>query len=140
MENRSSSISHKRRFAGEVLISLGSLLLVGSSIAKFACVPRIVTELAALGFDGDRLIAIAILGLLGAVLFLVRSTRSIGLLLVAAYMGGAIATHVGHGSSPVQSAFVLLLLWLGAYLGHPQILWSIGLSSRSTTKAIEVDG
>ena len=110
------SISNTRRIAGKVLISLGSILLIGSSVAKFAHVPKVVVELGAMGFDGDRLIAIAVLEMLSAFLFLIRCTRSLGLLLVSAYMGGAVATHVGHGSSPAQPAFVLALLWLGAYL------------------------
>jgi len=57
-------------------------------------------------------------------LFLVRSTRAIGLLLVSAYLGGAIATHIQHGQAPSQPVFVLSLLWLGASLRHPGILWS----------------
>jgi DoxX-like protein len=130
-----SSVSSKRRITGKVLMSLGSILLVGSSIAKFAHVSKVVTELAAMGFDGDRLIAIAILEMLTALLFLVESTRSIGLLLASAYMGGAIATHVGHGSSPIQPAFVLFVLWLGVYSCHPQILWNFGTSLRGQAAA-----
>src|ERR1043165_9364647 len=126
MNTDDSSIRSKRRMAGKVLIILGSLLLLASSLAKLAHVPKVVTQLGAMGFDGHRLIAIAVLEILSAVLFLTRSTRSLGLLLVSAYMGGAIATHVGHGSSPAQPGFVLVLLWLGAYLCHPQILWSFG--------------
>jgi DoxX-like protein len=142
MRTDHSAISNTRRIAGKVLISLGSLLLMGSAIAKFAHVPKVAAELAAMGFDGDRLIAIGILEILSALLFLIRSTRSIGLLLVSAYMGGAIATHVGHGSSPMQPAFVLFLLWLGAYLSLPQILWSFGSSfhTQDAHQMMEVRG
>ena len=143
MRTDSSSISNTRRITGNILISLGSVLLVGSSVAKFAHVPKVAAELAAMGFDGDRLLAIAALEILAALLFLVRSTRSLGLLLVSAYMGGAIATHVGHGSSPLQPAFVLALLWLGAYLSHPQILWSFSSSPRrprTIAPVVEVHG
>lgn len=143
MRTDSSSISNTRRITGNILISLGSVLLVGSSVAKFAHVPKVAAELAAMGFDGDRLLAIAAVEILAALLFLVRSTRSLGLLLVSAYMGGAIATHVGHGSSPLQPAFVLALLWLGAYLSHPQILWSFSSSPRrprTIAPVVEVHG
>lgn len=143
MRTDSSSISNTRRITGNILISLGSVLLVGSSVAKFAHVPKVAAELAAMGFDGNRLLAIAAVEILAALLFLVRSTRSLGLLLVSAYMGGAIATHVGHGSSPLQPAFVLALLWLGAYLSHPQILWSFSSSPRrprTIAPVVEVHG
>src|ERR1044072_4708412 len=88
MNTDDSSIRSKRRMAGKVLIILGSLLLLASSLAKLAHVPKVVTQLGAMGFDGHRLIAIAVLEILSAVLFLPRSTRSLGLLLVSAYMGG----------------------------------------------------
>jgi len=143
MNTDHSLISGTRRIAGRVLISLGSILLIGSAVAKFTHVPKVVTELGAMGFNDDRLIAIGVLEMLSALLFLFRSTRSLGLLLVSAYMGGAIATHVGHGSSPIQPAFVLALLWLGAYLCHPQILWSFGSSfqpAQTMRSAVEVRG
>lgn len=126
MTNENYPVGSKRQLAGRILIALGSLLLIGSSVAKFVHIPKIVVQLSSMGFDGDKLLAIAILELVSAIFFLIRSTRSIGLLLISAYMGGAIATHVGHGSSPAQPGIVLTLLWMGAYLRHPQILWSLG--------------
>jgi hypothetical protein len=108
-----------------VLMFFGGLALVGSALAKFAHVPMVVTEMGALGFDGNRLMFIAVLEIVSAVPFLVTTTRPIGLLLVSAYLGGAIATHVGHGQSGIQPAFLLTLIWLGTWLHHPEILWSL---------------
>jgi hypothetical protein len=143
MNTDHSLLSGTRHVAGRVLISVGSILLIGSAVAKFAHVPKVVTELGAMGFNDDRLIAIGVLEMLSALLFLFRSSRSLGLLLVSAYMGGAIATHVGQGSSPIRPAFVLALLWLGAYLCHPQILWSFDSSlqpAQTMRSAVEVRG
>jgi hypothetical protein len=128
--NMHSSINTKRRITGNVLITLGCLLLIGSAVAKVAHVPKVVTELEAMGFFGHRLMAIAVLEMISAILFLILSTRSFGLLMISAYLGGAIATHIGHGSSPVQPGVVLISLWLGAWLRHPEILWSFDISSR----------
>jgi len=100
-------------------------MLIGSAGAKFARVPKVVTELRAMGFDGYRVMLIAVLELLSALLFFIPSTRSAGLLLVSSFMGGAIATHVQHGQPFLQPAFLLSLLWLGAWLRHPEILWSL---------------
>lgn len=69
-----------------------------------------------------RLTLIAVLELLSAGLFLFRGTRALGLLLISAFLGGAVAAHVQHGELPVQPAFVLGLVWLGAWLWHPGIL------------------
>ena len=125
MKSENTSISRKRSIAGNIVITLGSLMLIGSAGAKFAHVPVVVTQFGAMGFAGNRLFFIAALEVISALLFLLPSTRSIGLLLVSSYMGGAIAAHVGHGQPFLQPAFVLALLWLGAWLRHPEILWSL---------------
>jgi hypothetical protein len=112
------------RIAGTVLIALCGLALIGSASAKFAQVPRVVTELNAFGFQG-KLLLIATGEALSAVLFLVPRTRSIGLLLVSGLLGGAIATHMQHGQPYVGPAVLLLLVWLGTRLRHPEALWSL---------------
>ena len=124
-----------RRTAGNILIFLGGLMLVASAATKFAHITPVVNQLAAIGFGGSRLMIIATLELCSAVLFLVPRTRSIGLLLISSYMGGAIAAHLGHGEPVYQPAFVLALLWIGAYLGHPEILWSLKLSTGTGSQA-----
>ena len=80
-----------------------------------------------LGFKGGKLELIAGLEVVSALLFLLPSTRSFGLLLVSAYMGGAIATHVQHDQLHLAApaSAVLCLIWLGAWLRHPEILWSL---------------
>ena len=125
MKSENTSISRKRRIAGNIVIALNSLMLIGSAGAKFARVPAVVTQLGAMGFEGNRLMLIATLEVICALLFLVPFTRSIGMLLVSSFMGGAIATHVGHGQPFLQPAFFLALLWLGAWLRHPEILWNL---------------
>jgi hypothetical protein len=120
-----SSPSRTSKIAGNCLLFFGALVLIASAGAKFAHVPKVVNDLGAMGFEGTRLTLIAITELLSALLFLVPKTRSLGLLLVSSYMGGAIATHVQHGQSFLQPAFILSLIWLGVLLRHPQVLWSM---------------
>ena len=128
-----SGIGRSRVRTGSILIVLLSFALIGSSAAKF--VPSFAAQMAALGFDGGRLIFIAALESLSAILFLVPRTRAFGLLMVSAYMGGAIATHVGHGQSIARPAVVLALFWIASWLRHPQILWSFGDHSETESVA-----
>ena len=137
MKTENAPISRKRRITGNVLMVLGGLMLMGSAGAKFAHVPAVVTELGAMGFYGNRLMFIATLEVISALLFLVPYSRSIGLLLVSSYMGGAIATHVGHGQPFLQPAFVLALLWLGAWLRHPVILRSFASAMQETGRTAQ---
>ena len=99
-----------------ILIFLPGIVLLGSSLAKFAHVPKVVARMAALGFDGPRLMIIAVLELASAALFLLPKTRPFGLLLVSAYLGGAISAHLGHGQPPVPPAVFLALIWMGTWL------------------------
>ncbi|PYU78533.1 MAG: hypothetical protein DMG50_27155 [Acidobacteria bacterium] len=69
--------------------------------------------MSAVRFDNPRLMLIAMLEASGAILFMIPRTRALGLLLVSAYLGGAIVTHLGRSQSPeaASPAFVLALFW-----------------------------
>jgi hypothetical protein len=125
-------ITKSRYRLGNVLVYFSGILLIGSSIAKFAHVPKVASQLAAIGFSGERLTIIAVLEIVSAVL---RPLRPAGLLMASAYMGGAIAAHMGHGEPVVQPAFVLAVLWLGAWLRHPGILWSLPEAAAQTRQS-----
>ena len=113
--------SSARLRAGNFLIYLFSFLLVGSSAAKLVPVPNVAWQMALVGFAGGRLIFIAVLESVSALLLAYPRTRSLGLLMVSAYLGGAIAAHVGHGQIGFQPAVVLGLIWLGAWLRYPRL-------------------
>jgi hypothetical protein len=121
-DTRTTSGDRLRRIAGIGLITLGGLVLLGSATAKFARLPKVVEEFDRLGFDGGKLTLVAVLEVAGAVLFLAPATRPLGLLLVSAYLGGAIATHVQHDDSPLGPALILALIWVGTWLRSPQAL------------------
>lgn len=121
----STSKRQSRVLAGNIMVYLLGVLLLGSALIKFANVPTLVAQFAVLGFAGGRLTFIGILEIVSAALFLLPRTRSLGLLLVSAYLGGAIAAHVGHGQTEaIRPAILLGLFWVGAWLRHPNTLWS----------------
>ena len=59
-----------------------------------------------------------------ALLFLVPLTHSLGLLLLSAYMGGAIVTHMQHGESYIAQSVILALIWVTGFLRHSELLQS----------------
>lgn len=130
MEKDSNSIGKPRRIAGRVLVILPGVMLLGSGAAKLAHVPKVVSELGAMGFDGSKLTFVAILEIFSALLFLVPVTRAAGLVLVSSFLGGAIATHLQHNQLIVQPSIVLTLVWLGISLRHPEVLWSFRPASK----------
>lgn len=110
--------SQVRRIVSNILTLLPSIALLASSITKIAHLPAIVTQMAALGFGGPKLIIVAVLELASVVLFLVPKTRLFGLLLVSAYLGGAIAAQLGHAQPPAPPAILLAFIWIGTWLKY----------------------
>lgn len=123
--NSHPTMSRARSVFGNVLVIFPSVVLIASSLAKFANVPAIAGPLAKLGFYGDRLKIIAVAELVSAVLFLYPRTRAIGLILLSSYLGGAIAAHMGHGEPVYQPAFILILIWIASAVRNPEALWSV---------------
>jgi hypothetical protein len=105
-----------RNISSSILIFLPSIALLASAFTKFAHVPAIVTQMTALGFSGPKLMIVAVLELASAVVFLVPRTRPFGLLLISAYLGGAVAAQLGHGMPPEPPAVFLALIWIGTWL------------------------
>jgi hypothetical protein len=124
MRSETAGVGRRRKTAGLGLITLGAIVLLASAGAKLAQVPHVASQLAAAGFSPDKVMFVAFLELLSSVLFLVPATRSFGILLASSFLGGAIATHLQHAQSIVPPSIVLLLVWLGAWLRHPEVLWS----------------
>ena len=125
MQTSDQSLNRGRRLGGTVLITLTGLGLLASGAVKFAHVPKVVEQLGGMGFSGERLTLVAVLEVVSAILFLIPMTRAAGLLMVSAFLGGAIATHVQHGEPALQPAVFLGLLWLGVWLRHPVVVWSL---------------
>ncbi len=122
---RASKRRLPRATAGLVLLILPGIMLIVSAILKFAGIHGVVQQMAAAGFSGPKLIFLASLEIACAALFLWPRTRSLGLLLVSAYLGGAICTHIQvdqyvHALPP---SLLLALAWVGTWLQHPQTLW-----------------
>jgi len=123
--NSSTRRSGLRFRVGNRLTYLLSFLLLASATAKLAQAPKVViTQMAGLGFDGGKLVFIAVLEIISALLFAYPRTHTFGLLMVSAYLGGAIAAHIGHDQTGIQPAIVLALVWLGTWLRNPEVLSS----------------
>lgn len=123
----SSSPSKTRQIAGNILVYLGGFALLGGGVTKFAHVPKVVAQMTSMGLGGDKLTLVASLEVLTALLFLFEPVRSIGLLLLSSFLGGAICAHVQSDQyfAVIPPMIVMSICWLGATLLHPQVLWSL---------------
>lgn len=75
------------------------------------------------GLDG-KLMLIGAGELIAAILFIIPRTSSMGVLLLSAHIGGAIATHMEHGEMFTPQAVMLLVVWVANWLRNPEMLSS----------------
>ena len=115
--------SKARRIAAWVLTSLLTLLLVFSAVMKFLRPPEIMAAVEKWNLK-DELMLIGVTELVSALLFFIPRTHSLGVLLLSAYMGGAIVTHMQNDEPYIVQAIFLGVIWFASYLRHPELLQS----------------
>lgn len=118
-----STQSKGQRIIAWMLTGLITAMFVASAVMKIVGAQAVVEVMNKWGLR-NQLLLIGIGELVSAVLFLIPRTTSLGLLLLSAYLGGAIVTHMQHGEPYIIPAVLLLVVWLTGYLRHPEVLQS----------------
>ena len=118
-------LSKGRKIAAWVFVGLIAALLFMSATMKLISPAdsEMGKNFARYGLEGKSML-IGIGELLAAILFLIPRTSSLGVLLVSAHLGGAIATHMEHGEIYTGQAVILVLVWVANYLRNPEMLAS----------------
>ncbi len=106
---------------GWVLSAVPSALLIFSAAMKFAGTQQVVEGFEHLGWPASRATMLGVLELTCTLLFLIPRTAVLGAILIAGYMGGAIATHLRMGEPVFVQAGVGVVMWLGLYLREPRL-------------------
>ena len=143
MQIEDSLTTEKRRRRGNWLINFCVIGLIASSLFKFSRLSGPIAYMASLGYKDRAYFLIAGLELLVAIVFYLRPTRLLGLLLVSAYFGGAISAHLAtsrpsfarspymaymlsHPAAGIIPAGVFLAsAWIGVWLRYPELLSSL---------------
>lgn len=119
---QTAPVSKKRLWAGRVLSALPAALLVFSAVGKLMQPPAVLEGFAQLGYQTHLAVPIGILELSVAVLYMIPRTAVLGAILVAAYLGGATATHVRAGDGMFFSPVILgIVAWLGLWLREERL-------------------
>jgi hypothetical protein len=119
--------SKAARWASYVMSGLVILFLLFDAGIKLAPLEIVTQTSAQLGLPTDAGFArtLAILTLIGVVLYAIPRTSVLGAILLTGYMGGAIATHLRIGSplfSHVLFGFYIgVLIWGGLYLRDERV-------------------
>jgi hypothetical protein len=104
-----------------VLTGIVSLIFIGSASGKFFANEEALKMAASFGLDAKTNTILGIVELLSLILFVFPRTGILGTLLLAAYMGGAIATHLEHGQSIIAPCIIQTILFLVAFYRFPEL-------------------
>ncbi|OJY30319.1 MAG: hypothetical protein BGO98_26665 [Myxococcales bacterium 68-20] len=109
-------------WTGRVLSALPVLLMTMSVAMKLMHAPDFVAMWTGkLGWQEGSLTAIGILELACLAVYLVPRTAFLGALLLTAYLGGAVASHVRIGDPFAVPIVLGVLAWAGLYLRDERV-------------------
>lgn len=121
MDSEPSTVSKKALWAGRIISALPVLMLLFSGSMKLIKPAAVVQEFARLGYPEKLALVIGILELACTIIYVIPRTAVLGAILLAAYLGGATATHVRIGDPFFYPIIFGALVWLGLYLRDPRL-------------------
>jgi len=111
-----------RKVAGWILTGLIALAFVGSAAMKLGSSGEAAEQsAAAIGLTVQTIQWIAVIELLSVILFIIPRTGILGTLLLAAYLGGAIVTHLEHQQPVFAPVILQCLVWIAAIIRFPEL-------------------
>jgi hypothetical protein len=116
--------SRLQLLTGRALTGLVALFLLFDGAVKLVPPQAVIDISQQLGYSGDTMFGIGLLLLACLGTYLIPQTATLGALLLTAYLGGAVATHVRVGSptfSILFPALVAAMIWGGLLLRKPSL-------------------
>ncbi|BCW88711.1 hypothetical protein sos41_18530 [Alphaproteobacteria bacterium SO-S41] len=112
-------------WAGWCLTGLVVLFLTMDGVMKFLGLPIVAETMVGLGWPADSAILLGVLTLVPTVLYAIPRTAVLGAILMTAYLGGAVATHVRIGnplfSHVLFGVYLDVAMWAGLFLRSPRL-------------------
>ena len=104
-----------------VLAGLVALIYIGSAAGKLSGSADAVKMAEGFGISAGSFTILGVVELIAVILFVIPRTGILGTLLLAAYMGGAVATHLEHNLSIVAPAVISAFVWIVAVVRFPEL-------------------
>ena len=104
-----------------VLAGLVGFIFLGSAYGKLTGGAECSKMAESLGLNASTMTTIGVVELIAIILFLIPRTGILGTLLLAAYMGGAIATHLEHGLPIMAPVGIAAFVWIVAVIRFPEL-------------------
>ena len=110
-----------KNITGWVLTGLLAFIFVASAIMKFSAGEQVVKSAVEMGITLGIIKILGVVELLSILLFIFPRTGILGTLLLTAYLGGAIATHLEHQQPIFAPVIIQCLLWITATIRFSEL-------------------
>lgn len=113
-------------WVGRVLSGIAVTFLIFDAVGKLARVGPVLEGTVKMGYPEGAVVPIGVLLIVGVALYLVPKTSVVGAIYLAAYLGGAVASHYRLGN-PLAThvlfpVYVAVFLWGGLALRNSKVL------------------
>ena len=127
--------SRGKLWTGRILAGLPLVFLTWDAAMKLLAVPQVIEASSRLGFAPSTLPVLGAVELAAVVLTIVARTRVLGAVLLTAYLGGAVETHVRLGdpllSHTLFPIYFAALIWGGLSLIDARVRQSSPFARRA---------
>lgn len=110
-----------KKFINGILAGLPAFIFTGSAISKFTANEEALKMASTFGLDSTANYTLGVIEMACVILFAIPRTGILGTLLLAAYMGGAIATHLEHGLPIIAPCIIQGFVWIAAFIRFPEL-------------------
>ena len=127
-------ISKLRLWTSYILQGLIVLLFLMGAASNIFQSDEAVAEATKMGYPESSVLCLGIVLLVSTLLYAIPKTALVGAILLTAWVGGAVATHVIHGDPMFNMLFPVIfgiLLWLALWLRMPKLQTVFPLVSKS---------
>ena len=112
-------------WVGRVLSGMSIAFFVLDAVMKFVNPPQVPETMRQLGWDPSLAVPLAVILLVCTAVYAIPRTAFLGAVLLTAYLGGAVATHVRVGSPlfthVLFGVYVGMFVWGGLYLRDARV-------------------
>jgi DoxX-like protein len=125
------AVSKGTLWAARIISGFVALFFLFDGAMKLVKSEFVVKETMRLGYRESTIVPLGVVLIVCTILYLIPRTAVLGAILLTAYLGGAVATHVRAGEPVFSIVFAIVfgvLVWLGLYLRNPTLRLLIPLS------------
>ncbi len=104
-----------------VIAGLVAFVFIGSAAGKLSGSADAAKMAEGFGISAGSFTLLGVVELIAVILFVIPRTGILGALVLAAYMGGAVASHLEHNLSILAPVVISAFVWIAAVVRFPEL-------------------